>query len=112
MAIKQPSMILREARDDAGITQAELAERLGLSQPAVAALERAGANPTVRTLERALNALGKTLTVGRTDLPDVDEAQIRAHLALTPAERLRTMVTSSRKLDAFLAKARDATPDG
>ena len=104
--MKQPATMLRDARRARGVTQAELARRLNLSQPAVAALERPGANPTVRTLERALNALGQTLTTTSRRLPEVDEAQIRAHLAMTPAQRLETMLGSSRKIDEFVTSAR------
>ena len=56
-----PAATLRRARLDAGLTQAQLAARLGVTQPTVAALERPGANPRVRTLERALGATGHKL---------------------------------------------------
>jgi transcriptional regulator with XRE-family HTH domain len=55
--------LLADARRAARLTQAELAQRLGVSQGAVAQLERPGANPTVATLERTLRALGKQLTL-------------------------------------------------
>jgi len=42
----------REARERAMLTQAQLAERLGCSQQAVAQAERWDANPTVRFLRR------------------------------------------------------------
>lgn len=49
---------LRAAREAAGITQAELAVRLGVSQQAVARVERASSNPTVRLLDAWSRALG------------------------------------------------------
>lgn len=49
---------LRAAREAAGITQAELALRLGVSQQAVARVERASSNPTVQLLDSWSRALG------------------------------------------------------
>ncbi len=39
-------------------TQSELAERMGVSQPALAQIEKLGARPQKRTLEKAAAALG------------------------------------------------------
>ena len=49
---------LRAAREAAGITQAELAARLAVSQQAVARVERAGSNPTAALLEAWSRVLG------------------------------------------------------
>ena len=54
---------LRWARKRAGLTQAELARRAGLSQPAVARLEDPDYNPTIDMLERVAAALGARLEV-------------------------------------------------
>jgi transcriptional regulator with XRE-family HTH domain len=103
-------MVLKAARTQAGLTQAELGRRLGISQAAIARLERAGANPTVGTLEDALWATGHRLTL---DAPlrraGVDESLIRQHLELTPAERLRgieTMYVQARMLASAGARSR------
>lgn len=57
-------LALRWARKRAGLTQAELARRAGLSQPAVARLEDPDYNPTLDMLERVAAALGTRLEVG------------------------------------------------
>jgi DNA-binding XRE family transcriptional regulator/predicted RNase H-like HicB family nuclease len=57
-------LALRWARLRAGLTQAELARRAGLSQPAVARLEDPDHNPTLDMLERVAAALGVRLEVG------------------------------------------------
>lgn len=57
-------LLLRWSRQDAGLTQAQLAERLGLHQPNIARLERPGTALSLRTLERAFDALGLGLNVG------------------------------------------------
>jgi DNA-binding XRE family transcriptional regulator/predicted RNase H-like HicB family nuclease len=56
-------LALRWARLRAGLTQAELARRAGLSQPAVARLEDPDHNPTLDMLERVATALGVRLEV-------------------------------------------------
>jgi transcriptional regulator with XRE-family HTH domain len=84
--------LVRRARRDAKLTQAQLARRLGMSQPAVVKLERPGANPTVRTLDRVLRATGHQLELRAPEwTPSVDESLIRQQLALEPAERLRQL---------------------
>ena len=52
---------LRLARSRAKLRQADMAVRLGITQQAYAKLERPGANPTLRTLVQAEQALGVTL---------------------------------------------------
>src|SRR2546430_41628 len=56
-------LALRWARKRAGLTQAKLARRAGLSQPAVARLEDPDYNPTLDMLERVAAALGTRLEV-------------------------------------------------
>lgn len=101
-----PGPLIRRARREAGLTQAQLAHRLGISQPAVARLERSQANPTFTTFMDALAATGHELEVRRTAIPPVDEGQILELLRLTPAERLQTFVASHRNMARFLAKAK------
>jgi transcriptional regulator with XRE-family HTH domain len=52
---------LRELREAAGLSQNELAHRLGCQQPAIARLEAGEASPNMRTLDRIANALGLEL---------------------------------------------------
>jgi len=56
-------LALRMAREDAGLTQAQLAKRVGVSQPVIAALEHSDSNPTIQTLEKVARALGGNLQV-------------------------------------------------
>ncbi len=56
------------ARQEAGLTQAEVAKRMGSSVPAISRLENAlisggKPSPSLDTLQRYANALGKQLTV-------------------------------------------------
>ena len=58
--------LLREARLEAGLTQAELASRSGTSQATLCAYERGQKSPSTATLERILAATGRRLATERT----------------------------------------------
>jgi transcriptional regulator with XRE-family HTH domain len=81
--------LLRSARLKEGLSQAALARRLEVSQPAVARLEAAGDAITASTLRRTLGALGRSLELrAPARPPSVDETLLREQLRLTPTERL------------------------
>jgi transcriptional regulator with XRE-family HTH domain len=89
-----PATIIRRARTRAGVTQAELAERLGRSQATIAGLERAGSNPTVSTLEAVLSALDQRLELNAVPhRSSVDDTLVARNLRLSPAERLAAFQT-------------------
>ncbi|MBS3967838.1 MAG: helix-turn-helix transcriptional regulator [Truepera sp.] len=54
---------LIEARSRAGLTQQELARKMGTTQPAVARLESGRVRPSLRTLERLAAATGSRLLI-------------------------------------------------
>ncbi|RAY16215.1 XRE family transcriptional regulator [Actinomadura craniellae] len=54
---------VRLRREELGLTQAQLAERAGLKQPAVARFEAGGTMPTIPMLERLAEALEMRLSV-------------------------------------------------
>ena len=82
------------------MTQRQLAERLGTSQPVIARLERPRANPTWETFARALRATGHGVQLISLDSSPVplDLGQLRERLAMTPAARLRTFQVSQESL--------------
>jgi transcriptional regulator with XRE-family HTH domain len=94
--------LIREARRLGGLTQADLARRLGTTQSAVSNWERGRDTPRVDTLARILEACGFEADMTFRRLDDVDRAQIRENLAMTPAERLRSV----RNVSKLRAKAR------
>lgn len=51
------------AREVAGLTQAELARKMGTTQSAIAAIESGARTPTVDLLDRLARACGKRLTI-------------------------------------------------
>lgn len=54
---------LIKARNEKGITQRELEELSGVSQPVIARMEAGKTSPNLDTIMKVLLALGKTLTV-------------------------------------------------
>jgi transcriptional regulator with XRE-family HTH domain len=61
---------VRELREKRGLSQRELAERLGTTQSAVARLEAGNVSPSLPTLDKLADALGVELVVGFVDLDD------------------------------------------
>jgi transcriptional regulator with XRE-family HTH domain len=109
--MSEAAELLRQARKDAHLSQSELARRLGVSQAAIAKLERRGSNPTVDTLDQVLWAAGRRLTLSApARRPGVDESLIRQQLELSPAERLRRLdrhIHEVRRLVAAGERARE-----
>jgi transcriptional regulator with XRE-family HTH domain len=102
------AQLIRDARAAGNLTQAELGHRLGVSQAAVAQLERPGSNPTVARLDEVLHAAGRRLALSDAPLAtDVDETLLAHNLRLTPAERLAAFETAHREL----AELRSLMPD-
>ena len=98
-----PETIL-QPRGFSGLTQAQLARRLGVSQAAVARLERSGSNPTLRTLEKVVGATGRRLEL-RLERPErsIDETLLREALKLSPAERIKSAERLTVQAEAIAA---------
>ena len=88
------SGLVRLARRHAGLTQAALADRLGTTQSAVSRWERGGDEPRLATVVEIARACGLRATLVLEE--DVDRAQIREHLAMSPVERLQSVANVSR----------------
>jgi transcriptional regulator with XRE-family HTH domain len=105
-----PASLLKEARNRAGLTQSELGRRLGISQGAVAKLERPRANPTIATLEDALRAAGQRLVLTTEPVrPGIDETLVFEQLRLSPDQRLtqlESMYEWGRELTLAGARSR------
>jgi transcriptional regulator with XRE-family HTH domain len=102
--VSEAAALIRKARNEAGLSQAELGRRLGMSQAAVAKLERPGSNPTVDTLGDVLWATGHRLGLSASvRQPGVDESLIRQELELPPAERLRQLDLHIREMSRLVA---------
>jgi len=95
-----PSTLVRLARERSGLSQRELAERAGTTQPAVARAESGRGSVTTGTLRRLLAAAGFDLTMSLVPRPsedpltaayrrDVDRTLLRENRRRSVEERLR-----------------------
>jgi transcriptional regulator with XRE-family HTH domain len=103
-----PGTLIKNARHKAGLSQAELARRLGTTQSAMARLESPGSNPRVDTLDRAVAATGQRITVSVEPDFGLDESLIASALRMEPADRLRSFASSyasARKLSKAARRA-------
>jgi transcriptional regulator with XRE-family HTH domain len=99
--------LIREARRLRGLTQTDLARRVGTTQSAVSNWERGRETPRVDTLARILEACGFEVDLTFRRLDDVDRAQLRENLAMTPAARLESV----RNVSRLRSTARPVTPE-
>lgn len=100
------AQLLKSARRSASLTQSDLAQRLGISQAAIAQLEGPKSNPTVWTLERSLGAADHRLEMAaRPRIGGADETLVARQLGMTPAERVRAF-------EAAYASVRDIARAG
>ena len=103
-----PSALIREARAAAGLTQKSLAEHLGITQGAVAQMERPASNPTVARLDEVLRATGRRLELATVvNRPSVDETLLARNLRMSPAERLAAFETAHREIEELRELMRD-----
>lgn len=84
--------LIIEARRRAGITQRELANRLGTHQPVIARWEGGKTEISYRNVVRAVRACGLDLHIAVVNEDDHDLALIRRELSVPPNERLARMV--------------------
>lgn len=86
------SSLIREARLRAGLTQQELAGRLGTSQSVVSRWESGRVLPSAETLASIIGACGLELRVSLVAEDPGDASLIERSLGLTPEERFDELV--------------------
>jgi len=95
-----PAQLIAAVRHRRGLTQVELAERAGTSQPVVSAYEHGRRDPTFRTLSKLIEAGGERLIIdARPPGPDVPPA-------VSPEEHARRLVDVLSVADAIPARPR------
>jgi transcriptional regulator with XRE-family HTH domain len=104
------ALVMQTLRSSAGLTQAELAQRLGVNQPAIAKLERVG-DHKIENVLRYLGELDAELLVAVRQGSDVIQvSDDREHLLVAlPREIDDWAAAADMDLDAFVMDAlRDA----
>jgi ribosome-binding protein aMBF1 (putative translation factor) len=66
---------IRALREKKGLSQRQLAERVGTTQSAIARLEGGRISPSLPTLDRIATALGAEITVTITDTGELADAR-------------------------------------
>ena len=62
-ALEPEFQLMIKARREAGLTQKELAERTGLQQSNISRIENGNGNPSLETLNKIAQGLGKKLVI-------------------------------------------------
>ena len=88
--------LVREARSRAGLSQAELAQRLGKSQSAIARWERDEVQPSLETLRSIILGCGFDLSFFMSVADDSNVSIIDEHLRMTTEERFADLMTRVR----------------
>ena len=88
--------LVREARKRAGLSQAELAQRLGTSQSAVARWERGAVHPSLENLRAIVRGCGFDLAFHMSRADDSNVTIIDEHLRMTTQERFADMMARVR----------------
>lgn len=81
--------LIREARRRAGLTQAQLAGRVGTTQSAIARLEGGRTEPSFERVREVLRACGLELHVRIVPADEADWSVARANLSLDVDARVR-----------------------
>ena len=98
--------LVLEARRRAGITQRELAERMGTTQAAIARWEGGKTSPSFEKVVEAVRACGLELAF-RIVAPDRDHRRmIYDNLLLTPRERLERATQNVSAFEDLASKVR------
>jgi predicted transcriptional regulator len=93
--------LLKHARRSAGLSQRALGRAAAIPQSTVARIELGTIYPRSDTLERLLDAAGRTLVSEAKAGYGVDRTQLRALLSVTPSERIRLLTADARSLQAL-----------
>ena len=102
--------LIAEARRRAGLSQRELAERVGTQRPEISRYERGRARPSLERLRAIVAACGLELTVGLANADDSYDRSIREAFAMPPAERLRSSLAGAASIRTTRALAHGETP--
>jgi len=102
--------LIREARLRAGLTQAELGERIGLQQSVIARWERGAVIPSFETLRQAIRGCDLELSFHLSKLDESTPMVIDEHLKMTPAERFADLLERVRFHDQL--QDRESVPPG
>jgi transcriptional regulator with XRE-family HTH domain len=106
MALVISGDLIREARLRAGLTQADLGDRVLKPQSVIARWERGEVQPSLETLRRVVRACGFDLTFNFSKADDESMTVIDQHLRMTPSERFADLLERVRFHDQLEERRR------
>jgi transcriptional regulator with XRE-family HTH domain len=86
-------LIIKEGRLRAGLSQRQLADRLGTKQSVVARWETGAAAPSFDTVLRAVRACGLDLLVSLVPYDGSDYSLLDLQLAMSPEQRVEQLTS-------------------
>lgn len=93
MRCQKAGEILRDVREQTGLSQRRLAVRAGTSQDAISRIERGVEAPTLERFEQLMLAMGQRLVLDVEPLESqVPSSELAVSAQLSPEERLREAV--------------------
>lgn len=98
--------LIRQARKRAGLTQRELAERLGTTQAAIARWEGGRTTPSFDRVVEAVRACGLDLATRIVTRDDQHEQLVEERLSISPGERLERLTRTRKAIEEMVASAR------
>jgi transcriptional regulator with XRE-family HTH domain len=96
----QGGHLVREARRRAGLTQRELAARVGTTQPAIARIESGDSAPSFERIVRLVRACGFDLDIRVVPLDEDGWTLAEQGQRLSPDERLDRLLAGIELLEA------------
>jgi transcriptional regulator with XRE-family HTH domain len=102
----QGGELIREARKRAGLTQVELAERLGTTQPQIARWENGKTSPSFRAVVEAIRACGLDLDARIVTADLEHRVLIDDALRHTPSERMDHLTQAHASIERLAAAVR------
>ena len=94
------SHLVREARRRMGMSQTDLARRVGTTQSAIARLEGGSGAPSLERITDLIRACGLDLSVRLVEMDDHDWTMARRNLELDHEDRVAQLVGVVRLLEA------------
>ena len=105
--------VLREAREQQGLSQRRLALRAGTSQDAISRIERGAEAPTLERLGQLLLALGRRPVLGVEPLEGpVPQSELSVSRAMSPSQRLSEASSWNRMAAQLYAAGEQARSEG
>lgn len=94
------------AREEAGLSQRELAEKAGVSQSEIARIESGNREPSIPTLQRIVAGAGLEIRFRLAPMEDHDQVLTARESRRSPAQRASDAARHAHNLEQFAANSK------